>query len=113
MNLASSGKVRAYREGEIPEMAMPMNQVKKETMTQPHTRLANPTYWRMLPYNNVIPVKIVIVEKVIANFLSSVCRTCNKRSPSLEKPEKYDWQNKTQFASWSCTIASSFYRRRK
>ena len=62
-------------------MAMQTNQVKKETMTQPRTRLAGLTNWRMLPYKDVIPVKIIILEKVMASIFNSVCSTCNKRSP--------------------------------
>ena len=66
-------------------MTTPINQVKKEMMTQPHTRLAGPAYWRLLPYSGVIPVKSVIVEKEMASVLNSVCttNTCNKTSPSL------------------------------
>ena len=80
------------KEEQISAMAMPTNQVKNETTTQPHTRLAGPAYWRLLPYSGVIPVKSVIVEKEMASVLNSVCtnNTCNERSPSLEKPGKIE-----------------------
>lgn len=61
------------KEEQISAIAMPTNQVKKETTTQPHTRGAGPAYCRLLPYSGVIPVKSVIVEKEIASVLNSVC----------------------------------------
>lgn len=54
-------------------MATPTNQVKKETTTHPHTRLAGPAYCRLEPNRGVIPVNKVIVENDIANVLKSVC----------------------------------------
>jgi hypothetical protein len=54
-------------------MAMPTNQVKKATTTQPQTRDAGPAYCRLVPYSGVIPVKSVIVEKEMASVLNSVC----------------------------------------
>ena len=62
------------KEEQISAMAMPTNQVKKETTTQPQTRGAGPAYCRLLPYSGVIPVKSVIVEKEMASVLNSVCR---------------------------------------
>jgi hypothetical protein len=60
-------------------MAMPTNQVKKETTTQPQTSGAGPAYCRLLPYSGVIPVKSVIVEKEMASVLNSVCRQAGTR----------------------------------
>jgi hypothetical protein len=53
-------------------MAIPTNQVKKVTMTQPHTRLAGPAYRRLEPNSGVIPVKRVIVENDMARVLNNV-----------------------------------------
>lgn len=67
-----------YREGltgkeeHISAMAIPTNQVKKVTTTQPQTKLAGPAYRRLEPNSGVIPVKRVIVEKDIARVLNSV-----------------------------------------
>ena len=69
------------KEEQISAMAMPTNQVKKETTTHPQTRGAGPAYCRLLPYSGVIPVKSVIVEKEMASVLNSVCRhTANRRT---------------------------------
>ena len=68
------------KDEQISAMAMPTNQVKKETMTHPHTRDAGPAYCKLLPYSGVIPVKSVIVEKEMASVLNSVCNTCNRIS---------------------------------
>lgn len=59
-------------------MAKPTNQVKKETTTQPHTRLAGPANRKLEPYSGVIPVNSVIVENDIASVLNSVCTTKEK-----------------------------------
>jgi hypothetical protein len=80
------------KEEQISAMAMPTNQVKKETMTHPHTSDAGPVYCRLLPYSGVIPVKSVIVEKEMASVLNSVCNNTYNRifvplSPFLQKPE--------------------------
>ena len=61
------------KEEQISAMAMPTNQVKKETTTQPQTKLAGPAYSRLEPYNGVIPVNRVIVENDIARVLNRVC----------------------------------------
>ncbi|EEC77178.1 hypothetical protein OsI_15667 [Oryza sativa Indica Group] len=60
------------KEEQISAMAKPTNQVKKETTTQPQTRLAGPVYRRLLPYSGVIPVNSVIVEKEMASVLNRV-----------------------------------------
>jgi hypothetical protein len=70
-------RVLTGKEEQISAMAMPTNQVKKETTTQPQTREAGPAYCRLVPYSGVIPVKSVIVEKEMASVLNSVCNNSN------------------------------------
>lgn len=53
-------------------MAIPTNQVKKETTTQPQTSAAGPAYSKLDPYNGVMPVNNVIVENEIASVLNNV-----------------------------------------
>lgn len=72
-------------------MAIPTNQVKKETTTHPQTRLAGPAYERLEPYSGVIPVNSVIVENDIASVLNNVCNQ-NLRSKLL----LYDHKKKEQ-----------------
>lgn len=65
------------KEEQISAMATPTKQVKNETTTHPHTRLAGPAYKRLEPYKGVIPVKSVIVENEIARVLNKVCNPIN------------------------------------
>jgi hypothetical protein len=70
-------RVLTGKEEQISAMAMPTNQVKKETTTHPQTREAGPAYCRLVPYSGVIPVKSVIVENEMASVLNSVCNSNN------------------------------------
>ncbi|OAY64755.1 hypothetical protein ACMD2_03661 [Ananas comosus] len=66
------------KEEQISAMAMPTNQVKKETTTHPHTSGAGPAYTKLEPYSGVIPVNSVIVENEIARVLNRVYSESSK-----------------------------------
>lgn len=67
-------RVLTGKEEQISAIAIPTNQVKNVTRTQPHTRVAGPAYRRLEPYRGVIPVKSVIVENDIARVLNRFCK---------------------------------------
>ena len=72
-------------------MAIPTNQVKNDTTTHPHTRLAGPEYKRLEPYRGVIPVKSVIVENDIARVLN---RFLNQEK-NIGTINRHDFVNKS------------------
>jgi len=72
-------KRQTGKDEHISAIAIPTNQVKKQTTIHPQTRLAGPAYRRLEPYRGVIPVKSVIVENAIARVLNIVC-TINRKN---------------------------------
>ena len=65
-------QVYTGKEEQISAMAIPTNQVKNVTTTQPHSKLAGPAYLRLCPYRGV-PVKTDMHENVMASVLNKVC----------------------------------------